>query len=258
MAWEFKDSDVVATYSIDWADALGTDTIATSVWTVPVGVTENSSSNTTTAASILISGGTDGTRYDLTNTITTASGQTLESVISLFVRDNAAIPVLDATLGGASADSYVTEVEYLDYALKRGWTVTTGAEADLRAARLYLDNAYNWKGYKATDAQALRWPRVVGGYVDSYAVPSDAIPQPIKDAQCEMAYLIQGGATPYATIDSGAVISKRERVDVIEEATTYAAGTSRDRDAYPVVDQLVSEYAVSKAGSSGSMMLRRA
>lgn len=258
MTWQFKDPDETLDYQIDWSTTLGTDTISTSVWTVPVGITEASSANTTTTATIFLSGGTDGTRYDLTNTITTAGGLTHEYVASVFVRSSEVIPVLDATVKGASADSYVTEVEYLDYALKRGWSVSTGAEASLRTARLYLDNAYSWRGLKQTDAQALPWPRTINEYVDGYAVPTDAIPQAIKDAQCEMAYLVASGETPFAVLSGGAILSKREKVDVIEEATTYSEATVRDRDAYPIVDQLVAPYAWGKAGQVGSMMLKRA
>lgn len=156
---------------------------------------------------------------------------------------------LDATVGGPSADTYVTEAEYRAYASAYGWTLSGDIEVHLRRARAYLDRAFDYLGAKASSGQALAWPRLVGDIlVDGYSVASDALPQAIKDAQCEMAYLIQGGADPFATITGGAVSRKREKVDVIDGDTTYVAGTARDRAAYPAVDQLVAPYATGKAG----------
>jgi len=257
MTWQFKDPNEVLDYQVDWTAALAGDTISTSNWTVPSGITQDSAANTTTTATIWVSGGTDGTRYDLTNRITTTAGRTFDRVISLFVRETQVAATLTATVGGASSDSYVTEVEYLDYALKRGWTVSTGQEANLRTAALYLDNSYRWKGQRVTSTQALDWPRVMVEYVDGFPVSSETIPQAIKDAQCEMAYLLQGGADPFATLTGGGIGRKREKVDVIERDITYTA--PRERPAYPVVDGLVADYANGKAGQvGGSIPLLRA
>lgn len=169
---------------------------------------------------------------------------------------------IDATVGGSASDSYVEVADYAAYANSMGWTLTgdtDAQEANLRRARAYLDRGYAWVGVKATNTQALAWPRLTGHYVDGYIVPSDAIPQAIKDAQCEMAYLIQGGVDPFEAITGGAVTQKREKVDVIEESTTYSEGSARDRTAYPAVDQLVGPYSTGKAGMrSGSIGLARA
>lgn len=166
---------------------------------------------------------------------------------------------LVTTVGGASSDSYATLAEYQAFAAAYGYTLSgtdAADEVNLRKAVRYLDQAYIWKGYRVTSTQALEWPRYVTEYVDNYAVPSDAIPQKIKDAQMEMAFLIQGGAAPLATLTGGAIVRKREKVDVIEEETEYSA--PRERDAYPVVDGLVGRYADRKAGvASGSIALMR-
>lgn len=258
MTWTFKDPDEVLDYQVDWATALGTDTIATSTFVVPAGITKDSETSDTTTATVWLSAGTDGTRYDIKNTIATAGGRTFERNISVFVRAKAVTGVLDATVGGVSADSYVTEVEYLDYALDRGWTVETGQEANLRKARQYIDHAYVWRGYRVDSAQSLEWPRYISGYIDGHLVASDTIPQAIKDAQCEVAQLIASGADPFATIENGAVIRKREKVDVIEEDTTYA-DASRERIAFPLVDGMVAPYAEMKRGAvPASIMLARA
>lgn len=73
-----KDPDETLDYQIDWSDWLGTDTISLSSWDVTSGITVDSSSNTTTTATIWLSGGTENSRYEITNTVTTADGRIAE------------------------------------------------------------------------------------------------------------------------------------------------------------------------------------
>ena len=70
-AWH-KDEDSVETYTIDWSDELGSETVSTSTWLMD-GPTNDSDSSTTTTTSITVSksGGT------AKNTITTSGGRTL-------------------------------------------------------------------------------------------------------------------------------------------------------------------------------------
>jgi hypothetical protein len=83
----FKDPDAVLDYAIDWSDWLGSDTISTSTWTVPTGITEDSESETTTVATIWLSGGTAGVKYDLVNEIVTAGSRTANRTIRIDVRE---------------------------------------------------------------------------------------------------------------------------------------------------------------------------
>jgi hypothetical protein len=56
------DPDAVLDYTIDWSQWLGDgETIAASTWDVPAGLTEVDESETTTATSVRVSGGTAGT-----------------------------------------------------------------------------------------------------------------------------------------------------------------------------------------------------
>ena len=66
-----------ADFTIDWSELLGVDTIASSAWSVPAGITQTtpSPSFTNTTTTIWLSGGTAGVEYDLLNTVTTASAR---------------------------------------------------------------------------------------------------------------------------------------------------------------------------------------
>ena len=71
-----KDPNAVLDYVNDWSEWLGTDTISTSTWVVPTGITKDSDSKTDTSTTIWLSGGTAGTRYTVVNRIVTVGGRT--------------------------------------------------------------------------------------------------------------------------------------------------------------------------------------
>lgn len=90
MTWERpKDPDEVVDYDLSWAEqmAADSDTIATSTWTVPTGITKNSVSNTTTRTKIWFSGGTAGQTYSCVNRVVTAGGRTFDQTMKLKVKD---------------------------------------------------------------------------------------------------------------------------------------------------------------------------
>lgn len=82
------DPDAILDYTISWADWLATgDAIDSATWTVPVGVTKVSQVETTTLATIEVSGGTAGTSYDLTCHIVTTDGREDDRTIRLYCRE---------------------------------------------------------------------------------------------------------------------------------------------------------------------------
>ena len=150
---------------------------------------------------------------------------------------------LDTTVGGASADSYGTLAEFQAYAANMGWTLTgtdTEQDADNRRATLYLDRNYNWRGLKATNAQARRFPTIMSELVDGYSVPSDTNPQAIIDAQFELAYISNSGTDLFATVSTGAISETKVKVDVIEESFKYAS--PREHPQFTSISGLIEPY----------------
>ena len=80
-----KDPDASLDYGFDWSAWLGTDTIATSTWTVDSGITKGATSNTTTTTTVWLSGGTVGTTYNAVNRIVTAGGRTNDHTLTVRV-----------------------------------------------------------------------------------------------------------------------------------------------------------------------------
>lgn len=76
-------------YQIAWSTWLPSgDTISTSTWTVPDGITEDDArtTNDTTTATIWLSGGTVGQKYRVVNSITTAQGRIAEDAIYIVMQ----------------------------------------------------------------------------------------------------------------------------------------------------------------------------
>lgn len=127
---------------------------------------------------------------------------------------------IDATVGGASANSFVTEVEadaYLEARLNASaWTGSNKAVALVEATREL--NTRDWAGRKATDTQSLLWPRQWAPDPDGPScgyLSSSVIPQRIKDATCELALeFLKAGSTDLAAQDPNAGVIEKT-VDVL-------------------------------------------
>lgn len=105
------------------------------------------------------------------------------------------LTVEDGTLV-AGADSYVTLAEFQSYAANRGWTLRgtdPEDEIDVRRAFDVVNRQWQYIGDEV-GAQVGAWPRSHPDF------DANEIPQQIKDAQCEVAYLIRGGLNPLATV----------------------------------------------------------
>lgn len=87
-SWPPKDPNDVLDYAIDWNDVLDldADAIASAVWTFPSGVTMDSQAEATGVTTVWISGGTAGTRYEISCRLTTTGGRTYDRTVTLSVR----------------------------------------------------------------------------------------------------------------------------------------------------------------------------
>ena len=89
LKWPQKDPQEVLDYTIDWADALGADTIVTSSFTVDdleSGLVINSFSNNNSQSIVWLSGGNLNTTGIVTCTITTAGGRTRQASAQLKIK----------------------------------------------------------------------------------------------------------------------------------------------------------------------------
>lgn len=83
-----KDPNAVLDYYFDWSTWLNGDTIATSTWIVPAGLTMASESETSTRTTIWLSAGIFPERYKVVNRITTAAGRTEDRTLLVIMEEN--------------------------------------------------------------------------------------------------------------------------------------------------------------------------
>ncbi len=82
-----KDPGARLDYQVDWTDWLGTDTITTSAWSVPAGLTKETEAFEAAVATVWLSGGTAQTDFTVTNAVTTAGGRVDQRSFLVRVRE---------------------------------------------------------------------------------------------------------------------------------------------------------------------------
>lgn len=82
-----KDPDETIDFPFNWKPELYGDTIFTSTFLLPDGLTQVSTSNTTNTATIFVSGGSTGQTYRITNRIVTIGGRTFDRTINVLVQE---------------------------------------------------------------------------------------------------------------------------------------------------------------------------
>ena len=146
--------------------------------------------------------------------------------------------VIEDGSGLSTSSSYVTVAEARAYALARGVTlpeVDATVQTLLIKAMDYLEaKRSRYQGYKASEDQALQWPRCYV-WIDGYSVDSNEIPTILKNAQCQAAMEISDGVDPLPTGTGNGI--KSEAVGPL--STTYATSTVAPTPTMRKVDALL-------------------
>lgn len=162
--------------------------------------------------------------------------------------------VLDATVGGATSNAYLTAAEadaYLEGHINAAaWTAaTTGAkEQALVAATRRLDQD-QWVGGAASTTQALKWPRIWCEDENGNEIAADVIPQEIKDATAELALVL---LTQPAYLD-GSTLAGYQQVTVGPISVTPLGAGSTANQLPPAVKRLTVMW---RRGSGGMPLVR--
>ena len=85
-----QDIDEILDYQFNWAAKLNGDTIATSTFTFPDGLAEDSRSNTDTTTTVFVdaAGGSCGSVYRVTNHVVTDGGREMDKTIRILIVEN--------------------------------------------------------------------------------------------------------------------------------------------------------------------------
>jgi hypothetical protein len=114
-----KDPNETLNYILDFTSELAQDTISTSTWVVPSGITQSGSATIVgRTTQIVLRGGTTGAKYKLVNTIVTAGGNTIEKFFYIYVVESYSeivdLEKVENLTGIDAADIKIDLVEYVD------------------------------------------------------------------------------------------------------------------------------------------------
>ena len=150
------------------------------------------------------------------------------------------------TIGGTTTNSYITVAEYEAFWTERNVTIggsTSSKESELVKSADYINRAYDFVGERQFRYQGMAWPRLTGiVLVKDWPIDPDTVPQDIKDAQAELAYLINQGATPFATVEGGAKVREKNKAGPVETDVEYT--NFRETPRFVAIEGLVSPYTV--------------
>lgn len=126
--------------------------------------------------------------------------------------------MFNATVGDANANSFCTEAFANDYWASRlygaKWLAASQTEREqaLQQATSVLD-PLDWRGTRASAAQALRWPRLGACDQDGYLLTAIDVPRQIKQATAQLAGEL---LTEDRTADAGMVNLNQLKVGPIQ------------------------------------------
>ena len=122
---------------------------------------------------------------------------------------------IDASVGGAAANSYATEAEVIAYMATRlnasAWTTLSGSSCTETEKAAMIEaqrelSVLQWAGTQASSTQALQWPRYWVSNPDDpwkYYYLSTVVPTRVKNAQAELAFqFLKAGTTDVAAVPS--------------------------------------------------------
>jgi len=167
--------------------------------------------------------------------------------------------VFDATIGGASANSYSSVSDYNQYRENHGFAVrdTADAQVDLIRGTSWLESNYRAKwltNEKAEDTQALHWPQDGAKDATGEEIDDDVIPDQVKTALWEYAIRVEAAEqTSLDPVVAGNV--KKQELDGLGSQEFFSQskpGTLPDD--FKFIDTIL--YGLISSGSGGMRILR--
>lgn len=166
-----------------------------------------------------------------------------------------------ATVGSASANSFVTEAEAIAYMATRlnasTWTTVTGATCTETEKAALVESTrelshLSWTGARVDSTQILSWPRQWAVDPDSpngawSYYSTTAIPQRVKDACCELAFqFVKAGTTDLAAVDPNAGVIEKTVSVLTTRWQPFARPTGLAR--FPSVLRFIKPLLTSQSG----------
>ena len=170
---------------------------------------------------------------------------------------------LNTETAGAEARAYASATDLDAYATDfarplvdasgNAVTETADKESALRQGQLLLGYyATRWPGKRATETQALDWPRAEATYLDKTAIGSGVIPREVRDANCEAAIHALANPESVRTVVTGLTTKRVQAGDLSREYFEPKDGTGPVRATFTALDDLLGRLLTPKATSTAT------
>lgn len=178
--------------------------------------------------------------------------------------------IVEDGTGLTNATSYESTTEFTSYwdngcgslGIQDTSSYTTAqVQSALMVATRYIEQNFKFKGSLLTLTQSLNLPRINLTDNEGRTYPSDAVPQAVKDALSEYAYIqltnvASGGVQPSPS-PQGLIKSQKTKLDVLEKETVYQDGTQAySIQKYPYADNLLNGLVTSGLGGLSNQIDR--
>lgn len=152
--------------------------------------------------------------------------------------------VVEDGTGKSDATSYVSENDMKQYWHNIGYDYGSLSEDDIKRylnrSSSLIDSKYltYFPGVRSYEEQTLEWPRYGAMYIGGqWPIKDYEVPIEIRNATCEMAYVISNGYDVQPVLSSsGDIVEEEVEVDVIKERKVYKSSSIKKRDVYTVVE----------------------
>ena len=150
---------------------------------------------------------------------------------------------IDATVGGATSNSFITLPEAETYMEGRGnkatWTAASDANKNIVLVEATREiSLMAFIGIRASSTQAISWPRDLARDPDdpnNDYFASTVVPTRVKNASAELAFqYMKAGTTDLGALPSTTNI-KRKKVDVLETEYFSGHGSPAGMARFPIV-----------------------
>jgi hypothetical protein len=153
------------------------------------------------------------------------------------------------------AVAYIDRLYLLDYFTARGIDLSSYTDEALEAAIVkatdYLDQRFQFVGFKARLEQRTKWPRIAAEDVDGWI--RTGIPVEIKEATAEYARIaltVTLNPTPTRDASGALITSISKTVGPISKSVTFAGSGSFQLPSYPVADSRLKNSGLVSGGKT--------
>lgn len=165
--------------------------------------------------------------------------------MALVVEDGTGLANADSLVSVSQIDAYSAAHYESTHVLSIAWAALISGNKDIKARQGYAwmeeHLGRSWRGVRASDTQALDWPRADVEDIDGNALDNDEIPNAVQNLQCEMSMRAAYEDIRPDLDEDAAKTQEAVSVGSLSVSTSYMGGATGEKD-YVFARRMVARY----------------